>query len=99
MEKPSLIIARTHIGFGSPNKQDSEAAHGAPLGPEETKLTKENLGWPLEPTFYIPDDVKTEFQKTISQGKEYESEWQKLYDSYKNVNNDLASEIEDVMNN
>ena len=72
-EKPSLIIARTHIGFGSPNKQDSEAAHGAPLGPEETKLTKENLGWPLEPTFYIPDQVKTEFQKAISKGKEYES--------------------------
>ncbi len=99
LEKPSLIIARTHIGFGSPNKQDSEAAHGAPLGPEETKLTKENLGWPLEPTFYIPDDVKTEFQKTISQGKEYESEWQNLYNSYKNVNNDLALEFEDVMNN
>ena len=61
-EKPSLIIARTHIGFGSPNKQDSEAAHGAPLGPDETKLTKENLGWPLEPTIHIPDEVKQEFQ-------------------------------------
>jgi transketolase len=98
-EKPSLIIARTHIGFGSPNKQDSEAAHGAPLGPEETKLTKENLGWPLEPTFYIPDQVKTEFQKAISKGKEYESNWQNIYDSYKNSNKDLALEFEDMMNN
>jgi len=97
LEKPSLIIARTHIGFGSPNKQDSEAAHGAPLGPEETKLTKENLGWPLEPTFYIPDEVKKEFQKTISKGKEYESNWQQIYESYNNINNELASEFENVM--
>ena len=97
LEKPSLIIARTHIGFGSPNKQDSEAAHGAPLGTEETKLTKENLGWPLEPTFYIPDEVKKEFQKTISKGKEYESEWLQIYESYKNINNELASEFENIM--
>ncbi len=97
LEKPSLIIARTHIGFGSPNKQDSEAAHGAPLGPDETKLTKENLGWPLEPTFYIPDEVKKEFQKTISKGKEYESNWQQIYESYNNINNELASEFENVM--
>ena len=97
LEKPSLIIARTHIGFGSPNKQDSEAAHGAPLGPEETKLTKENLGWPLEPTFFIPDEVKKEFQKTISKGKEYESDWQQIYDSYNDINNTLASEFENVM--
>ena len=97
LEKPSLIIARTHIGFGSPNKQDSEAAHGAPLGPEETKLTKENLGWPLEPTFFIPDEVKKEFQKTISKGKEYESDSQQIYDSYNDINNTLASEFENVM--
>jgi transketolase len=97
LEKPSLIIARTHIGFGSPNKQDSEAAHGAPLGPEETKLTKENLGWPLEPTFYIPDEVKQEFQKTISTGKEYESDWKKIYDSYNSENNKLASEFESII--
>ena len=97
LEKPSLIIARTHIGFGSPNKQDSEAAHGAPLGPEETKLTKENLGWPLEPTFYIPDEVKKEFQKTISAGKEYESDWKKIYDSYNSENHKLASEFENTM--
>ena len=84
-EKPSLIIARTHIGFGSPNKQDSEAAHGAPLGPDETKLTKENLGWPLEPTFYIPNEVKQEFQKVISKGNDYENEWNEIYNSYKKI--------------
>ena len=80
-----------------PNKHDCEAAHGAPLGPEETKLTKENLGWPLEPTFYIPDEVKQEFQKTISTGKEYESDWKKIYDSYNSENNKLASEFESII--
>ncbi|PQP33665.1 transketolase, partial [Desulfobacteraceae bacterium SEEP-SAG9] len=53
--RPSLIAVRTHIGYGSPNKQDSASAHGEPLGPEEIKLTKENLGWPLEPEFHIPE--------------------------------------------
>jgi len=96
-EKPSLIIARTHIGFGSPNKQDSEAAHGAPLGPDETKLTKENLGWPLEPTFYIPNEVKQEFQKVISKGNDYENEWNEIYNSYKNDNKELAIEFENLM--
>ena len=97
-EKPSLIIARTHIGFGSPNKQDSEAAHGAPLGAEETKLTKENLGWPLEPTFYIPDEVKQEFQKVVTNGDGYENNWNKIYDAYKNANKELAEEFEDTIN-
>ena len=96
-EKPSLIIARTHIGFGSPNKQDSEAAHGAPLGAEETKLTKENLGWPLEPTFYIPDEVKQEFQKVVTNGDDYENNWNKIYDAYKNANKELAEEFENTI--
>ena len=97
-EKPSLIIARTHIGFGSPNKQDSEAAHGAPLGAEETKLTKENLGWPLEPTFYIPDEVKQEFQKVVTNGDDYENKWNKIYDAYKNANKELSEEFENTIN-
>jgi transketolase len=53
--RPSLIVIRTHIGYGSPNKQDKAAAHGEPLGIDEVRLTKENLGWPLEPTFIIPE--------------------------------------------
>ncbi len=52
--KPSLIVTRTHIAYGSPNKQDSHDAHGAPLGEEEVRLTKENLGWPADKTFYVP---------------------------------------------
>ncbi|HTA26624.1 MAG TPA: thiamine pyrophosphate-dependent enzyme, partial [Bacteroidia bacterium] len=60
-EKPSLILIRTHIGFGSPNKQDSCAAHGSALGEEEVKLTKKNLGWPLTPKFLIPKEAKSHF--------------------------------------
>ncbi|NNL65859.1 MAG: transketolase, partial [Myxococcales bacterium] len=57
-DRPSLVVMRTTIGFGSPNKADTSAAHGAPLGAEEVKLTKQALGWPLEPAFLVPDDVR-----------------------------------------
>lgn len=93
-DRPSLIIARTHIGFGSPNKQDSEESHGAPLGPEETKLTKQNLGWPLEPTFYIPDDALKEFRKSIERGNVLEEDWKRKYESYVKEYPDLALEWE-----
>ena len=56
-DKPSIIVTKTHIGFGSPHKQDTAGAHGSPLGEEEVKLTKKNLGWPEEPTFFVPDEV------------------------------------------
>ena len=57
--RPSLIAARTHIGCGSPNKQDTSGVHGAPLGADEVKLTKEACGWPLEPAFFVADDAKS----------------------------------------
>ena len=56
--RPSIIAVRTHIGYGSPHKQDTAKAHGEALGADEVKLTKENLGWPLEPAFLVPDDVQ-----------------------------------------
>ena len=61
--RPSLIVSRTHIGIGSPNKQDSHKAHGEPLGSSEVKLTKENIGWPIEPSFFVPDDVRELFNQ------------------------------------
>ena len=61
--KPTLIITKTHIGFGSPNKQDTASAHGSPLGEEEIKLTKKNLGWPEDKQFFIPDEVADHFNK------------------------------------
>ena len=79
---PSLIAVRTSIGYGSPNRQDTAKAHGEPLGEEERKLTKENLGWPLEPTFYIPNDALTHFRKSIDLGLEHEQSWTSSFRKY-----------------
>ena len=73
-ERPSIIMVRTHIGYGSPNKQDTAEAHGSPLGEEEVKLTKENLGWPLEPKFYIPEEALAHFRKAIERGEKAEAD-------------------------
>ena len=67
--KPSIIAVRTHIGCGSPNKQDKAAAHGAPLGADEVKLTKEACDWPLDPEFFVPDDVREAFLAAGKQGR------------------------------
>jgi transketolase len=74
-DKPSIIAVRTHIGYGSPNKVDSHDAHGSPLGKEEVALTKKNLDWPLEPTFYIPDDVLAFYRKAGEQSAKNETAW------------------------
>ena len=97
-DKPSLIHAHTHIGYGSPNKQDTADAHGEPLGPEETKLTKENLGWPLEPAFYVPDDVLAHTRRMTERGKELEAEWQRKFDEYAKAYPDLADQWRRGMN-
>ena len=66
-DRPSLIAVRTHIGFGSPNKQDSQKAHGSPLGPDEVRLTKEAYGWDPDKTFYVPaDDARTVFREAVA---------------------------------
>ena len=67
--RPSLILVRTHIGYGSPHKQDTFAAHGSPLGEEEVKLTKQNLGWPVEPPFLVPAEVERHFRQAIDHGR------------------------------
>jgi transketolase len=89
-ERPSLIIARTHIGFGSPGKQDKAVAHGAPLGADEVKKTKENLGWPLEPAFYIPQEVLQHFRKAIDRGKKLEQDWSQKFNAYSDRYRDQA---------
>ena len=73
--RPSLILCRTTIGFGAPHKQGTAKAHGEPLGEDELKLAKENLGWPVEPKFYIPDDALTHFREAIERGRKAEAEW------------------------
>lgn len=90
--RPSLIAVRTHIGYGSPNKQNSASAHGEPLGPEEIKLTKENIGWPLEPEFHIPKEALNRFRKAIERGKQWESGWQERYSAYEKAYPELAKE-------
>ena len=67
-DAPSLIICRTHIAYGSPNKQDTAAAHGSPLGEEEVKLTKQALGWPTEEPFYVPDEALAHFRECVERG-------------------------------
>lgn len=92
--KPSLIVCRTHIGYGSPNKQDSAASHGAPLGEEELTKTKENLGWDPSRKFFIPEEVLTHFRKAKEKGSKYYGQWQSEFEEYKKVSGKLAQRFE-----
>ncbi len=96
--KPSIIVTKTHIGYGSPHKQDTSAAHGSPLGDEEVKLTKKNLGWPEEPTFFIPSEVSEHFKRVKVNGLEEEQKWNKLFETYKAKYPEDAKLLLDVMN-
>ncbi len=80
--KPSLILVRTHIGFGSPNKHDTFEAHGSPLGVDEVRLTKQNLGWPTEPPFLIPDEALAHFREAVARGEKQEAAWNDLFAAY-----------------
>lgn len=91
-DRPSLISVRTHIGYGSPNKQDHASAHGEPLGEEELRLTKQNLGWPLEPPFFIPDDVLKHFRGALDKGNQWEKAWLDRFEAYKRAYPELAQE-------
>lgn len=82
-DKPTLIISKSHIGFGSPNKQDKSSAHGAPLGEEEVRLTKKYLGMPEDKTFYIADEVYSHFKGIGECGQEAEDIWNRMLDEYK----------------
>jgi transketolase len=92
-DKPSLIAIRTHIGYGSP-RQDSYLAHGEALGPDNVKKSKEELGWPLEPDFYVPDDVLKFFRDCGDKGAELESQWQAMYALWKRENPDLSAQFD-----
>jgi transketolase len=90
--KPSLIAVRTHIAYGSPHKQDSHEAHGAPLGEEEVLLTKENLGWPANKKFYVPDRALKVFRRCLENGRKAEAIWKKKADAYARKHPELAKE-------
>ena len=93
-DEPSLIIVRTHIAWGSPNKQDTAEAHGAPLGAEEVKLTKQKLGWPSLEPFHVPDEALSHWRRARERGGRLEAEWRKKWDAYRQAHPDLAAELE-----
>jgi len=95
--RPSLILIRTHLGYGSPNKQDTFEAHGSPLGVEEVKLTKQHLGWPVEPLFLIPPQALAHFREALARGQHAEAEWQDRFSAYARKHPDLAREFQQTM--
>ena len=95
-DRPSFITLPSHIGFGSPNKQDTGAAHGSPLGEEEIRLTKENLGWPYQEPFVVPDEVRELFAEVRERGEREQAEWSEAYEAYASEHADLAAELERV---
>jgi transketolase len=91
--RPSLIAVRTHIGFGSPNKQDTQKAHGAPLGPEEVRLTKEAYGWDPDRSFYVPDGALAVFRAAVPAGEDLVADWEARLAAYAAAHPDLAAEF------
>ncbi len=96
-ERPTLVVVRTNIAFGSPNKQDTAEAHGSPLGEKEAALAKDALGWPKEPDFFVPEDVLAHFREAVSRGEAQEREWRLKMAAYMAAYPDLALEWERVM--
>ncbi len=92
--RPSLIAVHTTIGFGSPHRQGTSKAHGEPLGDEELKAAKENLGWPTEPRFLIPGDVLEFYREAVEQGRESEADWTRRLEEYKNAFPELGAELQ-----
>ena len=92
--RPSLIKVRTHIGYGSPNKQDTAGAHGAPLGEAEVKLVKENFGFDPDKHFVVPDEVLNYYRAAGRRGIDGEKDWNELYKKYKEKYTELANEYE-----
>jgi transketolase len=95
--RPSLIVLRTHIAYGSPNKQDTADAHGAPLGEEEVRLTKKSLGLPEDTLFNIPDAVRHHFKQCVGTGKDAEAGWQEKFQAYNKKYPDMTKKWVDAM--
>lgn len=91
---PSLIVCRTTIGYGLPNKQGTAEAHGEPPGEDELNAAKNNLDWPLEPRFYLPEDVMEHFRIAIDRGAEVEQQWNERMDAYRKTYPELAKELD-----
>ena len=92
-DRPSVIGVKTHIGFGSPGRQDTAEAHGQPLGEKEVEATKKNLGWPLEPKFLVPGEALEVFRKSVVDGARLEEQWNQLLQAYEKKYPELAAEF------
>ena len=93
-DRPTLLIVDSHIGYGSPNKQDTHSAHGEPLGDEEIQLTKRNYGWPEDAKFLVPDGVREHFQAGMGErGKSLRKAWMEKFEEYKQAHPDLADHL------
>jgi len=95
-ERPSLILVRTHLGYGSP-KQDSFEAHGSPLGEEAVKATKQNLGWPLDPPFFVPEAVREHLGQAVALGRETEAQWTAMFVEYEREYPEPARELRQLI--
>lgn len=96
-DQPSLIVVRTHIGYGSPNKQDTAAVHGEPLGKEEVVLTKRAYGWPENEPFYLPEAAVQHFREALARGREAENAWQQKFAEYEKIHPELAARFKRVL--
>ena len=95
--RPSIICVSTTIGYGSPGKQDNASCHGSPLGVEEVAAAKKNLGWPVEPEFFVPEDVLEHMRGAVERGRRQETEWRSTLESYRKSCPEDAAEFERVM--
>jgi transketolase len=95
--RPSLILVRTHLGYGSPDKQDTFEAHGSPLGPDEALRTKRNLHWPEAPPFLVPEPVLAHFRRAIERGEQAETTWNERFSAYAEKFPDLARELRQTL--
>src|SRR5207244_2011273 len=92
--RPTLVVTRTHIGFGSPNKQDTAKAHGEPLGKDEIKLTKEKLGWPSQEPFFVPDAALAHWRETKDKGAKAHAAWNAARQAYGKQFGEDAKELD-----
>jgi transketolase len=93
-DRPTLIIVNSHIGYGAPHKQDTNAAHGEPLGEDEVRLAKRNYGWPEDAKFLVPDGVLEHFREGIGRrGRELRQQWEKKYSEYQKQHPELADQL------
>jgi len=93
-DRPSLVIVRSHIGYGSPHKQDTYQAHGSPLGEDEVRATKEVYGWPPDKTFYVPDEAREPFEEARQRGRQEVEDWEQRLAGFRDADPDAAAELE-----